>query len=71
MVFNSSAKRNFASVNRGFGSAGYNSITATTMAANQASRRVMEKIGMNYTRTVPVDFPNPFQVASKERSGTS
>jgi len=41
------------------------------MAANQASRRVMEKIGMNYTRTVPVDFPNPFQVASTERSGTS
>ena len=29
------------------------------MAVNHASRRVMEKIGMKYARTVSVDWPDP------------
>ncbi|AKI03034.1 acetyltransferase, ribosomal protein N-acetylase [Hoeflea sp. IMCC20628] len=48
-----------ALINWGFGSAGYDRISATTMAANQASRRVMEKIGMQYARTLHIDFPHP------------
>jgi RimJ/RimL family protein N-acetyltransferase len=48
-----------ALVNWGFKSAGYDRIIATTMAVNQASRRVMEKLGMNHTRTIPGDFPDP------------
>lgn len=43
----------------GFRSAGYDKVVATTMAVNQASRRVMEKIGMTYARTVSVDTPDP------------
>jgi RimJ/RimL family protein N-acetyltransferase len=46
-----------ALVDWGFGSAGYDKIVASTMAVNHASRRVMEKIGMNYTRTVHLDWP--------------
>ncbi len=38
---------------------GYGYITATTMAVNGASRRVMEKIGMRHVRTEFVDFPDP------------
>ena len=49
-----------ALVNWGFGSGGYDKIVATTMAVNHASRRVMEKIGFNYARTVSVDWPDPF-----------
>lgn len=41
-----------ALVNWGFGAAGYDKIVACTMAANRGSRRVMEKIGMSYARTV-------------------
>jgi RimJ/RimL family protein N-acetyltransferase len=48
-----------ALVDWGFGTGGYDKIVATTMAANHASRRVMEKIGMNYARTVFVDWPDP------------
>lgn len=48
-----------ALVNWGFGSCGYEKIVACTMAVNQGSRRVMEKTGMTYARTVPVDLPNP------------
>jgi RimJ/RimL family protein N-acetyltransferase len=48
-----------ALVNWGFESAGYHKIVSTTMAVNQASRRVMEKIGMSYARTVPFDSPDP------------
>ncbi|MEM5470690.1 GNAT family N-acetyltransferase [Hoeflea sp. AS60] len=48
-----------ALISWGFESGGYQSVKATTMAANHASRRVMEKIGMHYSRTVNVDFPNP------------
>jgi RimJ/RimL family protein N-acetyltransferase len=44
-----------ALVNWGFGSGGYDKIVATTMAVNHASRRVMEKIGMTYARTVSFD----------------
>lgn len=48
-----------ALVSWGFGSGGYDKIVATTMAVNHASRRVMEKIGMSYARTVFADFPDP------------
>ncbi|MEO9339992.1 GNAT family N-acetyltransferase [Mesorhizobium sp. SB112] len=48
-----------ALVNWGFQNAGYDKIVATTMAVNYASRRVMEKIGMSYDRTVHIDWPNP------------
>ena len=48
-----------ALVNWGFRSGGYDQIVSTTMAVNQASRRVMEKIGMNYARTVPFDASDP------------
>ena len=43
----------------GFESGGYDRIVATTMAVNAASRRVMEKIGMRYARTVPFETPEP------------
>lgn len=48
-----------ALVDWGFGSGGYEKIVSTTMAVNQASRHVMEKIGMTYARTVPFDPPDP------------
>ncbi len=48
-----------ALVNWGFSSGGYDTIAACTMAVNHASRRVMEKIGMTYVRTVSVDLPDP------------
>lgn len=37
----------------------YDGIVATTMAVNNASRRVMEKIGMRHVRTVHPDFADP------------
>ncbi|HVJ36080.1 MAG TPA: GNAT family N-acetyltransferase [Terriglobia bacterium] len=43
-----------ALVDWGFGSAGYDKVVACTLAVNHGSRRVMEKIGMRHTRTVPV-----------------
>jgi len=49
-----------ALVNWGFKSCGYDKIVAGTMTVNHASRRVMEKIGMRYARTVSVDGPDPF-----------
>jgi RimJ/RimL family protein N-acetyltransferase len=48
-----------ALINWGFGSAGYDKIVAGTMAVNHGSRRVMEKIGMHYARTISCDS-NPF-----------
>ena len=48
-----------ALVTWGFTSGGYEKIVATTMAVNQGSRRVMEKIGMKHTRTEFADFPDP------------
>ena len=49
-----------ALINWGFRSCGYDKIFACTMAVNHASRRVLEKIGLNYTRTVSVDWPDRF-----------
>ena len=48
-----------ALVKWGFASGGYYEVFASTMAVNLASRRVMEKIGMNYARTVYNDYPEP------------
>nr|WP_298687070.1 GNAT family N-acetyltransferase [uncultured Dongia sp.] len=48
-----------ALIDWGFSSAGYDRIVACTMAVNQGSRRVMEKIGMVHARTVHVDLPEP------------
>ena len=48
-----------ALVDWGFSNCGYDKIVATTMVVNHASRRVMEKIGMNHVRTVLVDWPDP------------
>ena len=41
-----------ALVGWGFNVAGYDKVVACTLAVNQGSRRVMEKIGMKHTRTV-------------------
>jgi RimJ/RimL family protein N-acetyltransferase len=57
-----------ALVNWGFRSGGYDKIVATTMAVNHASRRVMEKIGFNYARTVSVDWPDRFPGHRARRS---
>jgi RimJ/RimL family protein N-acetyltransferase len=49
-----------ALVNWGFSSGQYDKIFASTMTVNHASRCVLEKIGMNYARTVCIDWPKPF-----------
>lgn len=49
----------------GFESAVYDRIVATTMAVNQPSRRVMEKIGLHYSRTVHVDYADPIPGAEQ------
>jgi len=49
-----------ALINWGFQSGGYDRIFACAMAVNHASRRVLEKIGLNYVRTVHVDWPDRF-----------
>src|SRR6266480_5391287 len=38
---------------------GVSQIVATTMAVNAASRRVPEKAGMKYIRTIYLDWPGP------------
>ena len=48
-----------ALVDWGFRSGGYDKIVACTMAVNRGSRRVLEKIGMTYVRTVSFDS-DPF-----------
>ena len=48
-----------ALVRKGFVEMQLNRIVATTMAANHASRRVMEKAGLTYVRTVYFDWPDP------------
>lgn len=48
-----------ALVDWGFSEAGYDRITASTMAVNKASRRVMEKIGLRYSRTEHPPWPYP------------
>jgi RimJ/RimL family protein N-acetyltransferase len=45
-----------ALVNWGFRSGRYDKIFSSTMAVNHASRRVLEKIGLNYARTIHVDW---------------
>ncbi len=49
-----------ALINWGFRHGGYDRIFACAMTVNHASRRVLEKIGLNYTRTVSVDWPGRF-----------
>jgi RimJ/RimL family protein N-acetyltransferase len=49
-----------ALINWGFRCGGYDKIFACTMAVNHASRRVLEKIGLNYARTVHIDWPDSF-----------
>lgn len=49
-----------ALVNWGFTSGGYDRIFACAMTVNHVSRRVLEKIGLNYVRTVQVDWPDRF-----------
>jgi RimJ/RimL family protein N-acetyltransferase len=48
-----------ALVDWGFKNGGYDKIVASTMAVNIGSRRVMEKIGMNYVPTVYDEWPVP------------
>ena len=48
-----------ALVDWGFRSACYDTIVAATMAVNQASRRVMEKVGMTHRRTDFAEWPDP------------
>ena len=45
-----------ALIDWGFRSANYRKIIASTMAANTASRRVLEKLGFGLCRTVEVDW---------------
>jgi RimJ/RimL family protein N-acetyltransferase len=49
-----------ALVNWGFKSGGYDKIFSSTLAVNHASRRVLEKIGLRYARTVQINWPEPF-----------
>lgn len=48
-----------ALIDLGFSRLGYQRIFAGTMAVNQGSRRVMEKAGLVYERTIHVDFRDP------------
>ncbi len=49
-----------ALIDWGFKRARYEKIFASTMTVNHASRRVLEKVGMSYIRTIHVDWPDPF-----------
>jgi RimJ/RimL family protein N-acetyltransferase len=46
-------------VRRAFADLGAREVVATTMAVNTGSRRVMEKAGLRYDRTVHLDWPEP------------
>ena len=48
-----------ALVDLGFSRLGYRRIFAGTMAANSASRRVLEKAGLTYVRAGNFDWPDP------------
>jgi RimJ/RimL family protein N-acetyltransferase len=48
-----------ALIDWGFETGLYDRVFASTMAVNFASRRVMEKIGMNYVRTAYDEWPEP------------
>jgi RimJ/RimL family protein N-acetyltransferase len=54
-----------ALVDWGLSEAGYDKITASTMAVNHASRRVMEKIGLRYARTEHPHWPHPIAGADQ------
>jgi RimJ/RimL family protein N-acetyltransferase len=56
-----------ALVRLAFTSLGADEVVATTMAVNTASRRVMEKAGLRYLRTVHVDWPEPLDGNSRRR----
>jgi RimJ/RimL family protein N-acetyltransferase len=46
-------------ITRAFAELGVSRVVATTMAVNYGSRRVMEKAGLSYTRTVYLSWPDP------------
>jgi RimJ/RimL family protein N-acetyltransferase len=48
-----------ALVRRAFTDLGVDEVVATTMAVNAGSRRVLEKAGLRYARTVHLDWPDP------------
>jgi RimJ/RimL family protein N-acetyltransferase len=48
-----------ALIRRAFTDLGVSQIVATTMAVNTASRRVLEKAGLQYVRTVHLDWLDP------------
>ena len=48
-----------ALVRLAFTGLGLREVVATTMAVNTGSRRVMEKAGLRYVRTVYLDWPDP------------
>ena len=48
-----------ALVCRAFTDLGVSEVVATTMSVNASSRRVMEKAGLRYARTVHLDWPEP------------
>ncbi|MCZ2525422.1 GNAT family N-acetyltransferase [Streptomyces sp. NPDC059506] len=48
-----------ALLRKGFTGLGVDRVTATTMAVNVGSRRVMEKAGLRYVRTFHQDWPHP------------
>ena len=48
-----------ALVRRAFADLRAREVVATTMAVNTGSRRVMEKAGLRYARTVHLDWPEP------------
>lgn len=50
-----------ALVRRAFTELGVDEIVATTMAVNAGSRRVMEKAGLRYARTVHLDWADPLE----------
>jgi RimJ/RimL family protein N-acetyltransferase len=50
---------------KGFVEMGIERITASAMAVNEGSRRVMEKIGMRHVRTVFPEWPNPLPGSEK------
>ncbi len=49
-----------ALVDYGFKTCRYSKIFASTLTINHASRRVLEKVGMEYTKTAYPDWPKPF-----------
>ena len=51
------SQRKVAGDQHGFRRVGWRTVTAEAMAVNVASRRVMEKAGLRYVRTVHHDWP--------------